>query len=205
MRKDYLSLLTLIYTNTTKTSLVLRPSEPAYKASLPLLQELTKHVNSLTTCTTLFDAHGLTLTKELRRHSIDLLGHVKAFAEYLQQQNDPSSKEYLIRAGAVHDAVEQSRNQIPTDNQAAVQRRLADDRDMLADCLEEVQEMAKEGGDEDDELDDWDDEEGLEELGLGSSKPLSEGERLRAKKVRDIMFELSAFAKVSPPRSAVNS
>ncbi|EKM55503.1 uncharacterized protein PHACADRAFT_95478, partial [Phanerochaete carnosa HHB-10118-sp] len=183
LRKDYLSILTLIYTNTTKASLVLRPS-PAYKASLAPLQELTKYVSSLATCTTLFDAHGLILTKEVRRHSNDLLEHVRVFAQTLQQQDDLSSKEYLIRAGAVHDAVEQIRKALPADNRAAVQGRLSSDRDILTDCLGEVQEMVKEGCGEEGELDDWVDEDGLEELGLGTSKPLSEAECLRAKRVR---------------------
>lgn len=203
LRKDYLSILTLIYTNTTKASLVLRPS-PAYKASLAPLQELTKYVSSLTTCTRLFDAHGLTLTKETRRHSIDLLEHVRALAHTLRQQDDLSSKEYLIRTGAVHDAVEQIRKEPPADNRAAIQRRLASDRDMLADCLEEVQEITKEGGGEEDELDDWDNEDGLEELGLGSSKPLSEAERLRAKRVRVAVVLLSAPL-MNFPCSAANS
>lgn len=144
-----------------------------------------KHVSSLTTCATLFDEHGSTLSKETRRHTINLLENIQALAHTLQQQDDPSNKEYLVRTGAVHDSVEQIRKQLPSDNDAAVQSRLMNDRDMLADCLEEVQEMVKEDEDEEDEndLDDWDDD-GLEELGFGSKKPLSTSERQRAKQVR---------------------
>lgn len=164
---------------------MLRPSEPAYQASLSPLQDLTKHVSAVTTCTTLFDEHGHTLAKETRRHTADLLSHVQAFAEAMQQQDDPANKDYLVRTGAVHDAVEQIRRELPADNAAAVQRRLTADRGMLADCLEEVQEIVKGGGDEDeDDLDDWDDD-GLEELGFGKSKPLSPEEIHRAKQVRD--------------------
>ena len=176
-------------------SLVLRSSEPAYKASLAPVQDLTKHVSSLTTCATLYDAHGLTLAKATRGQTADLLEQVQVLAQTLAKQYDPSSKEYLYRTGAVHAEIEKIRKGLPADNSAAVQQRMADDRDMLADCLEEVQEMAKEGGDEDDEedggddLDDWDDE-GLQDLGLGKSKPMSAAERQRAKQV--------SFALVQP-------
>lgn len=185
LHKDYLSLLTLIYTSVTKASLVLRPSEPAYKASLSQVQELTKHVSSLTACSALFDEHGQVLAKEVRRHTTTLIENVRSLAQTLQQQDDSSNKAYLVRTGAVHDAVEQIRKEFPLDNNAAVQRMLAGDRNLLADCLEEIQEMTKEGdGDEDeDELDDWGEEE-LEEMGLGSNKPLSSAELSRAKKVR---------------------
>ncbi|GJE90901.1 hypothetical protein PsYK624_070470 [Phanerochaete sordida] len=188
LRKDYLALLTLLYTNTTKASLVLRPSAPVPRAALAPLAELAKHVSALTTCATLFDAHGRTLAADARRHAADLVAHVRAFAEALQAQDDPASTAFLVRTGAVHDAVEQIRAQLPTDNRAAVQRRLAGDREMLADCLEEVQEMAKEGaGEEDEDEDDWGDEDGLDELGLGASKPLSDAERLRAKRCGELM------------------
>jgi cyclin-D1-binding protein 1 len=188
LQKDYQSLLTLVYTTTTKASLVLRPSEPAYKASLSQLQDLAKYVSSITTCATLYDAHGATLAKAARQHTADLLEHVQALAQTLKQQDDPTSKEYLIRTGAVHNAIEQIRRELPTNNHAAVQRRLLADRDMLADCLEEVQDMMKDSGDEEgeeDEADDFDDfdEEELGELGFGKSKPMSTIECHRAKAV----------------------
>ena len=183
LRKDYLSLLTLIYTSTTKVSLVLRPSEPAYKASLPPVADLTKHISSLATCTALFGEHGLILAKEVRRHTDSLIENVRSLARTLCKQDDPLDKEYLVRTGAVHDAVEQIRKQLPLDNNAAVQKRLVGDRDLLADCLEEIQEMVKERNDEVGDDDDWG-EDSLDELGLGSSKPLSATELSRAKRVR---------------------
>ncbi|KIP09482.1 hypothetical protein PHLGIDRAFT_116276 [Phlebiopsis gigantea 11061_1 CR5-6] len=188
LRKDYLSLLTLIYTSTTKASLVLRPSEPAYKASLAPVQDLTKHISALTTCAALFDKHGLILAREVQRHTASIIEHVRALAETLQRQGDASNKDYLVRTGAVHDAVEQIREELPADNNAAVQRKLLGDRDLLTDCLEEIQAMTNEKGDhdQDDESEDWD-EDGLEELGFGSNKPLSAVELMRVKKCGELM------------------
>ena len=40
LRRDYLSLLTLVYTSATKVSLALRPAEPAFGAAVPQLSDL---------------------------------------------------------------------------------------------------------------------------------------------------------------------
>ena len=120
----------------------------------------------------------------MQKFTVSLTENVRALAEALQHQGDASNKDYLVRTGAIHDAVEQIRKGLPADNNAAVQRKLVGDRSLLSDCLEEIQEIAKEKGDEDeDDVDDWD-EDGLEELGFGTSKPLSTAELVRAQKVR---------------------
>lgn len=66
LHKDFQSLLTLIYTSTTKMGLVLRPSAPSPSAALAPIADLTKSVASLTTCATLFDMHGITLASDAR-------------------------------------------------------------------------------------------------------------------------------------------
>ncbi|KAI0093499.1 hypothetical protein BDY19DRAFT_1039192 [Irpex rosettiformis] len=43
LRKDFTSILTLLYTLTTKVSLTLRASEAAYSAAVPPLKDTAKH------------------------------------------------------------------------------------------------------------------------------------------------------------------
>lgn len=181
-----------MYTSATKVALALRPAEPAYAAAAPQLTDLSRHVLSLTTCASLFDLHGLTLSRTARRLASGVLETVRALAQSLTRRDNPLSKDYLVRTGAVHEAVELARRNLPRNNAAAVQVQLAKDRELLKDCFDEMQDMVKEEGDDDDDDDDededeWDDDD-LEDLGFGAKKPLSDAEFERAKLVRSLSF-----------------
>ena len=76
------------------------------------------------------------------------------------------------------------RSELPADNIAAVKKRWKADRVMLEDSLEEINAMAEDGGDGDDDLGGDEVDEELDELGFGSVKKMSEVELERTKKVR---------------------
>ncbi|KAK7693718.1 hypothetical protein QCA50_003290 [Cerrena zonata] len=208
LRKDFLSLLTLVYNLSTKIALTLRPSEPAYTASLTPIQELTKHISSLTTCATLFDEHGVTLAKEVRQSAQDVCEAAKAlsqtFITITKNSGESSSsssggngEDYLMRTGAIHEVVEKIKRELSEDNVAAVRKRYAMDVGLLEDTVKEVAEMIEDSeGSEDDEDDegfedeDFDDE--LGELGLGSTKRLSTAEVERVKKIQPL-FRMSTL------------
>ncbi|PSR94111.1 hypothetical protein PHLCEN_2v4539 [Hermanssonia centrifuga] len=197
LRKDFLSLLTFVYTTTTKVALTLRPSEPAYSASIAPLQSLATYISSLTTCATLFESHGSTLAEHTRRAAKGVLESVRALAQsfkIITEQGEPSTEDYLVRTGAVHDSVEQARQDLPTDNLAAVRSRWTTDRAMLEDSLNEVVEMSEGNGEgeDEDEFDDDGDEDDWDELGLGTSKKMSEAELERTKKILP-MFRMVAM------------
>ena len=182
LNKDFQSLLTLIYTSTTKVALVLRPAAPAPSAALAPIKDLGTSVTSLATCAILFDVHGSTLASEVRSLARDVLETVRGLASMFVEREE---EDYLVRTGTVHDLVEKARRDLPADNLAAVKKRWKADRGMLEDSLEEINAMIEEGGqDEQDGLD----EEGLDdewdELGFGSSKKMSEVELERTRKVR---------------------
>lgn len=176
LHKDLLSLLTLIYTATTKLTLSLRADEPAYKAALGPLQDLIANVSSVTTCATLFGAHGLTLASDVRQVVAEVCIALSALARTLLEEGE----DYLVHTGMVHDLVDKAKRDLPADNQMAVKKRWVADRGMLEDSLQDVTSML-EDNDAVGEGDDFDDE--LDELGLGSTKKMSELELERTKKV----------------------
>ncbi|KAJ3492358.1 hypothetical protein NLI96_g14 [Meripilus lineatus] len=204
LRKDFLSLLTLVYTSATRISLVLRPSEPAYSASQTPIREITAHVSGLTTCATLFDAHGKTLAETVRRSAIEVCETVASFAQGFlntaSSSSDTQSKEdYLVRTGAVHECIERIRKNIPESNLAAVKAHWSQDRSMLDDSLAEVTEMIEDiGGEEDEGSDDegfGSDDDLLDGLGLGATKKLSAAEVDRVKKIHPLFRLTTLFYK----------
>jgi cyclin-D1-binding protein 1 len=187
LRKDLASILTLIHNLTTKISLALCASEPAYTASIAPLQDLLKYVSSLTTCATLFDAHGETMAEDIRNGSRGVLENLQVFSVALGsivERGDEAGEDYLVRTGAVHESIDVFRRGIPEYNVTAVHHRWTKDYSMLEDSLAEVGDMVESNGCEDDE-DDLDEEFGDEwdELGLGSTKKMNEKELQRTKQV----------------------
>lgn len=189
IRTDLLSLLSLVYQSTTKLSLSLNPSEPAYKASISPLNELAQHINALTSCTSLFgsETHGQTLTSEVVNLVSDVLLSVSALVNTFLSiaRNGPSSAaqgEYLTRTGTVHSLIDRARgpNGLSADNLQAVRKVWVQDRKTLDDAYVELSDMM-----ENDDIDDsFPEDEDLAGLGLGPSEKLTPEEVERAKKVR---------------------
>ncbi|OCH93371.1 hypothetical protein OBBRIDRAFT_885514 [Obba rivulosa] len=185
LRKDFLSLLTLVYTSTTKLTLTLRPSEPSYTAASGPLRDLAQHISSLTTCAILFDAHGATLSREVRTVAKEVIEALRCLSENFVNQG---GQDYLVATGTVHDVVSQAQQSLSTDNISAVKKRWMSDRSMLDDVLDEVAYMIEThgaGDEEDEDEGDLDDE--WDELGLGAKKKMSEAELSRTKKVHPLL------------------
>ncbi|TFK80740.1 hypothetical protein K466DRAFT_558774 [Polyporus arcularius HHB13444] len=184
LSKDFQSLLTLIYTSTTKVTLVLRPSAPAPSAALAPIKDLGTSITSFATCATLFDLHGATLASDARSMAREVCEAVRALASTFV---DSAGEDYLVRTGTVHDLVEKARRDLPVDNLAAVKKRWKADRDMMGDSLEEINAMLEDAGEGKDEAesDEFDDE--WDELGFGASKKMSDAEIERTKKVQPLV------------------
>ncbi|KAI0736729.1 hypothetical protein C8Q72DRAFT_20290 [Fomitopsis betulina] len=183
LHKDLISLLTLIYTATTKLTLSIRAEEPAYKAALGPLQDLIANVSAVTTCATLFDAHGLTLASAVKQVVTEMCTALSALARTLLEEGD----DYLVHTGMVHDLVYQAKRDLPADNQMAVKKRWAADRGMLEDTLQDVTSMLEDNDAVGDEVHSDDELDGLDELGLGSTKKMSELELERTKKIQPLL------------------
>ncbi|EJF66063.1 hypothetical protein DICSQDRAFT_143418 [Dichomitus squalens LYAD-421 SS1] len=183
IHKDFQSLLTLIYTSTTKVTLVLRPTEPAPNAALAPIRDLGTSITSLATCATLFHLYGTTLASETRLLASDVIEAVRSLAMMFVED---AGGDYLVRTGAVHDMVEKARRELPADNIAAVRKRWRADRGMLEDSLEDINAMVEDAGEgEDLDADELDDE--WDELGFGSTKKMSDDELERTKKIQPLV------------------
>jgi hypothetical protein len=70
LRTDFLSILSIIYSNTTKLSIALNPSTPTYSVAMWPLKDLIAHASTLTSNASLFlpSVHSRTLTAEA--HSV---------------------------------------------------------------------------------------------------------------------------------------
>lgn len=183
LHKDFLSLLSLVYTSITKLTLTLRPQEPVHVAALGPLRDLAANITSLTTCATLFDAHGRTLAEETKLAAKEVCETVQALAWTFLEEGGAA---YLVRTGAVHDLIDKARRELSVDNHAAVRKLWASDREILEDVLGElasmIEDSSTEGVDEGEDEEFGDNE--WDELGLGSSKKMTEIELDRARKVR---------------------
>ncbi|KAL4074439.1 hypothetical protein V8B97DRAFT_1949784 [Scleroderma yunnanense] len=186
---DLHSLLTLIYSLTTKLSLALKPSSPTYSASLPVLQDLAKYTSDIVHCISLL--HGGTLIKD----TTDIVkGIVDALHTLVQNFLDLASapsvatagEDYLVRTATLHDLITSAQGStgIPKDNQSAVRKHWKCNKESLDDGLTEVARMIEEG-DNDDQEDGFDD--GWDELGLGGTNPMNKEELNRAKSVHQIL------------------
>ncbi|KAH9952133.1 hypothetical protein B0H21DRAFT_715931 [Amylocystis lapponica] len=182
LHKDFTSLLSLTYASTTKVTLACRPPEPAYSAALAPLRDLSGNVSALTTCATLFDEHGATLAAEARLATREICQALHALAQTFLED---AGKDYLVRTGAVHDAVDKARA-LSVDNCSAVRRRWALDKEMLDDAASEVAGMLEDAGEDAEEEDDGFDDE-WRELGLGPSKKMTGTELERTKKIQPLL------------------
>ncbi|KAF8517528.1 hypothetical protein BU17DRAFT_91654 [Hysterangium stoloniferum] len=180
LRKDTLSIHRLIHTSSTRLSVALGKQPPSYPIALVPLKDLTSQVGQLTSCTTVFPP-GL-LRKEAVWAAETTIQALEALAQHFAticRQNKADDQEYLIKTGAVHDAVMKAAELSESEIDAAVKRWKVN-AESLEDSLGEVKEMMEEKREADSE-DATDD--GWDELGEGFSDTLSVEEMDRVKKV----------------------
>ena len=188
LQKDFLSLLALVYSSTTKLSLTLKPTSPAYKSSFDPLKDISNQISAISHCVCLFAPdHGMTLMREVASIAEDVIQSVRALLEiFLENETygvEHAGNEYLVRTGAVHDLISKARapGGVSANNLASVRKKWKQDYDAMDDGLNEISEMIKGAQastrDDDLEVDGWD------ELGLQSSTKMDQTELERAKKV----------------------
>jgi hypothetical protein len=178
LRKDLISLFSLVYSQITKLALSLKPASPAYSASVAPAEDLSKHINAVATCATLFnaDVNGATLVAQVRSTTKEIVQAVDLFLQTVittlgSDAAAPGQGKdiYLIRTGAVHELIEQARGPdgIPESNVVAVKRHWVEDHRTLKDAVQEFEDMMQPsmGDDLDDEFGD-----GWDELGVGKEE-----------------------------------
>ena len=208
LRTDFLSLLSLIYSNTTKLSIALNPSTPAYSAAVRPLKDLITHASTLASNASLFlpGVHGRTLTAEV--HSVaksvlialaDLARAHLSLITRARADATSGTEEYLSKTAVVHELIAQAKAVHPQglsrSNLVAVRKRWLEHAETVSDAeaMLEFECFASDDDDDDNkdpELGDgWDDPE----LDLGSDK-VEEGpeQKQLAKTVRRTLVSSSS-------------
>ena len=173
LRTDFLSLLSLIYSNTTKLSIALNPSTPAYSAALRPLKDLIAHSSTLVSNASLFlpSVHGRTLTAEAHSLAKSVLTALEDLAcahlSLLTRVPTATSKteEYLSKTAIVHELITQAKSQgLSKSNLVAVRKRWLEHSETVSDAeaILEVEAFPPDDGDDDKDNefgDGWDDPE----------------------------------------------
>ncbi|KAL5490524.1 hypothetical protein ACEPAI_5357 [Sanghuangporus weigelae] len=150
---DCLSLLSLLYQDSTKLAIALKPSSLAYSAVIAVAKDLAAQADALASCAWSINdiAHGRTLAREIRWTVEDVLSALTSLLEvYTSDAHGRGSREaseagdpYLYRTGVVHDAIDRGRG-ISRTNREAVKKRWDGVVGGMSDCEKEVQEMVEE-------------------------------------------------------------
>lgn len=206
---DYTSLLSLLFHDTTKLAIALKPGSLTYSAAISPAKELAGHADGLASCAySIQEAkYGRTLGCEVRWLAEDvlnglesLLGVYTSDAHNLGVAGGTEAEEpYLVRTGVVHEAINRARS-ISRTNREAVRKRWEGLLGGLGDCENEVKEMVEdeegsgdEGGNENED-DGWGDLGG-EPLSTKGNVRASEQELSRLKTVRQVFlsFKFNSF------------
>lgn len=197
LRTDFLSLLSLIYSNTTKLSITLSPSTPAYSAALRPLKDLTTHSSTLASNASLFlpSVHGRTLTAEVHSIAKSVLTALEDLARahlslLTRVDGTSGTEEYLPKTAIVHELITQAKAVHPQglsrSNLVAVRKRWLEYSETVSDAEARL-EIEAFPPDDDDETEDnefgdgWDDPE----LDFGSDPSEQSPAQIElAKKVR---------------------
>ncbi len=208
LRTDFLSLLSLIYSNTTKLSIALNPSNPTYSAAQRPVKDLITHSSTLASNASLFlpNVHGRTLTAEV--HSIaksvltaleDLARAHLSLITVAPAEVDATSgtKGYLPKTAVVHELIAQAKAVHPQglsrSNLVAVRKRWLEQSETVSDAeamLEFEPFVFEDEDDKDNEFGDgWDDPE----LDLGSDPgglSLEQQKQIATKVRHTLLFSL---------------
>ena len=181
LRKDFLSLLSLIYSSSTKVALALKPSSPQYKAALTPLKELSNNVTALTHSIRLMRRdQSTTVLKEYTSLVQNVIRAVESLAQIFLDSTTTATEEYLVRTGTIHDLIDMARKPggLSVTNRDAVRKRWLQNHESIVDGAEEIQQVCSPRDTEGDDFID----DGWEELGINSTK-LSPPELDRTEKV----------------------
>ena len=186
LRKDFLSLLSVIHASSTKVALALKPSSPQYKAVLTPLKDLSNNVAALIHSIRLMRRdQSATLLKEYTSLVQNVIGAVESLAQIFLDPSATATEEYLVRTGTIHDLIDMARKPggLSMTSRDAVRRKWLQNHESIVDGAEEIQQVCSP---KDTEGDDFIDD-GWEELGINSTKS-SPSEIDRSEKVGSSSF-----------------
>jgi len=178
LRTDFRSLLSVIYSNTTKLSIALNPSKPTYSAALTPLKDLITHSSTLASNAFLFlpAVHGRALTAEVHSTAWSVLTALQelihAHLSLLTNPNPTTSRDdaktgdaYLAKTGIVHELIYQAKSEpdgLSRTNLIAVRKRWREHTETISDAAAVLEIEAFPPDDDDDNDNDnfddgWDD------------------------------------------------
>ncbi|KAN0137256.1 hypothetical protein V8E53_004966 [Lactarius tabidus] len=140
LRTDFLSILSIIYSNTTKLSIALNPSTPTYSAAIRSLKDLTAHASTLTSNAYLFlpSVHSvaqsvLTGLENLARAHLSLIARVPTKGDATS-----GTEEYISKTAVVHELVAQAKaadtQGLSRSNLVAVRKRWLEHSEAVSDA-----------------------------------------------------------------------
>lgn len=185
LRKDFLSLLSLMHASSTKVALALKPSSPQYKAALTPLKDLSNNVAALIHSIRLMRRdQSATILKEYTSLVQNVIGAVESLVQMFLDSST-ATEEYLVRTGTIHDLIDMARKPggLSMTNRDAVRKRWLQNHESIVDGAEEIQQVCSPKDTEGDYFID----DGWEELGINSTK-LSLSELDRTEKVGSSSF-----------------
>ena len=186
LRKDFLSLLSLIHASSTKVALALKPSSPQYKAALSPLKDLSNNVAALTHSIRLMRrGQSATILKEYTSLLQNVIGAIESLAQMFLDPTTTATEEYLIRTGTIHDLIDIARKPggLSMTSRDAVRKRWLQNHESIVDGAEEIQQICNPTDTQGDDFID----DGWEELGINSTT-LSPSELDRTEKVGSSSF-----------------
>ena len=201
LRADFISILSVIYSNTTKLSIALNPASPTYSAALTPLKDLTTYSSTLASNASSFlpNVHGRALTTEV--HST-ARGVFKALQElvhaHLSPLTNPASKDdggdavavavpkpssqngndaYLAKTAVVHELIAQAKAEkhprgLSKTNLIAVRKRWREHSEIVADAADTLEAEGSPSDGDDGDDEDFDDGWDDPDLGLAVSGKL---------------------------------
>ena len=196
LRKDFLSLLSLIHASSTKVALALKPPSPQHTAALTPLKDLSNNVAALVHSIRLMRRdQSAAILKEYSSVAQTVIRAVESLAQmFLVSTEGTVTEEYLVRTGTVHDLIDMARKPggLSLTSRDAVRKRWLQNHESIVDGVEEIQQICKPASADDSEDDNFVDD-GWEELGITSTPKLSPAELDRTEKVGSSPFSFLKY------------
>jgi hypothetical protein len=209
LRADFFSILSVIYSNTTKLSIALNPASPTYSAALTPLKDLTTYSPTLASNASSFlpNVHGRALTTEVHSTARGVFTALQELVHvHLSLLANPASKDddavavsisvsrnengtYLAKTAIVHELITRAKAEkhprgLSKTNLIAVRKRWREHSEIIADAVETLEAEASPSGGDDDDEEDFDDGWDDPDLGLIVPGKLSPEQVALAKTVR---------------------
>lgn len=178
LRKDFIGIISLIYSYSSRLWIALGKQPPTPSAAIPTLQEISNRIRSLYGCAIAFrNLDGKAFSAEVQTSAADILLAMKVMLDgYSAQQR---AEDMMRKTAALHEACEKGKN-LSVDNREAVLKIWKQDSEALKDAIKEMNALLSPKSVEDGEASNgWDD---LLEDDAGGTE-LSEDDIVIVKKV----------------------